>query len=94
MKENNQIENGAAKKPARAEPGLTQPVENNLGDLRSLHLKTAGARQNEGEQKIVFLLTKEGFHILYGFLVNSGIGGCESAPPKFEKYFAPHKNET
>jgi len=32
--------------------------------------------------------------MFYGISVNSGIGGCESASPKFEKYFALHKNET
>lgn len=59
-----------------------------------LPLKIAGARENEGKQEIAFFLTIESFCGFYGVLVNSGIGGCESVLPKFEKYFMPHENET
>lgn len=72
-------------------------MEGNSRRLKScsiLPLKIAGARENEGKQEIAFFLTIESFCGFYGVLVNSGIGGCESVLPKFEKYFMPHENET
>lgn len=88
------MESGAAKKSPE---GLTQTVEGNLRRLKhcfTLHLKIAGAKENEGKQEIAFFLTIESFHVFYGFSINSGIGGCESFLPKFEKYFMPLENET